>query len=57
MGGDSTDADSAIQGQGVAQALDALWLDAVVGPAPSLLTTEQPGVMQHLEMVADGGLR
>ena len=47
---------SAPHGQRVAQALDLPWLDAVVGPASSLLTAQQACVVQHLAMVADGGL-
>src|SRR5215475_4163633 len=47
---------SAARGKGAPQAFDLVRLDAVVGPAPSLLAAEQARVVQHLEVVADGRL-
>lgn len=47
---------SAVHSQRVAQPLDLLRFDAVVGPASPLLTAQQARFVQHLEMVADCGL-
>jgi alkylmercury lyase len=37
----------------VAQTLDLVWLDAVIGPAPSLLAAEQARVVEHQPVTLD----